>query len=68
MATIRVLQNGPFLVDGDDVTIVDSTGAAFRGLNKTAALCRCGSSATRPFCDGTHAKVGFQSAERAPAD
>ena len=32
---------------------------------ETVALCRCGASTKKPFCDGTHSKVGFQAAEQA---
>jgi CDGSH-type Zn-finger protein len=60
-AKILVKPNGPLLVSGD-LTIVDGTGKAFGlGGRTTIALCRCGQSANKPFCDGSHNKVGFQS-------
>jgi CDGSH-type Zn-finger protein len=65
--TIRVRPNGPFLVEGP-VTIIDANGNVFPvNPDKPAvALCRCGQSSRRPFCDGTHNKCGFASAETAP--
>jgi CDGSH-type Zn-finger protein len=66
--TIRMRPNGPFLVEGP-VTIVDANGNAFP-LNPdkpAVALCRCGHSSNKPFCDGTHKTCGFQSVESAPA-
>src|SRR5947207_10494378 len=65
MATIKVRQNGPYLVEGDDVTVVDWNGAAYTIAKRPFALCRCGGSTNKPFCDGTHSKVGFQAAEAA---
>ncbi len=65
--TIRMRPNGPFLVEGP-VTVVDQHGNAFP-LNPdkpAVALCRCGQSSRRPFCDGTHNRCGFESAETAP--
>ncbi|REJ68449.1 MAG: CDGSH iron-sulfur domain-containing protein [Planctomycetota bacterium] len=64
--TIRCRDNGPFLVEGP-VTVVDADGNRFEvNPDKPAiALCRCGSSANRPFCDGAHKSCGFESAERA---
>jgi CDGSH-type Zn-finger protein len=62
--TISILDNGPFLVKGE-VSIVDGDGQAFPA-QKQVALCRCGASANKPFCDGAHAKAGFVAAERAP--
>ena len=65
MATIKVRQNGPYLVEGDDVTVVDWNGAQYQVAKRPFALCRCGASTTKPFCDGTHSRVGFQAAEAA---
>jgi CDGSH-type Zn-finger protein len=57
---ITALTNGPFIVKGP-CTIVDQGGNAFAGnTSDTVALCRCGFSATKPFCDGSHVKRGFQ--------
>ena len=61
---ITVLDNGPYLVKGP-VVVVDAEGNRFPAERKTIALCRCGGSTTKPFCDGTHSKVGFRAAERA---
>ncbi|REK07506.1 MAG: CDGSH iron-sulfur domain-containing protein [Planctomycetota bacterium] len=65
--TIRTRPNGPFLVEGP-VTIVDAEGNAFPiNPDKPAiALCRCGQSSNKPFCDGTHKSCGFEAAEAAP--
>ncbi len=68
MAIIKVRQNGPYLVEGDDVTVVDWNGTAYRLDKRPFALCRCGHSGRKPFCDGTHRHVGFQAAEPAVAD
>ena len=65
MATIKVRQNGPYLVDGEDVTLVDWNGNAYQIAKRPFALCRCGGSTTKPFCDGTHSRTGFQAAEAA---
>jgi len=67
MATIKVRQNGPYLVEGDDVTLVDWNGALYPVDRRPIALCRCGQSARRPFCDGAHRTCGFQAAEAAGA-
>jgi len=63
---IRVRDNGPYLVEGS-VTVLDADGKAFPidKTKPTVALCRCGASAKRPFCDGAHKTCGFQAAERA---
>jgi CDGSH-type Zn-finger protein len=57
--------NGPLFIEGN-FTIVDSTGKAFGLAGRTAiSLCRCGHSENKPFCDGSHKKVGFQSVVQA---
>lgn len=55
---IEALPNGPLLVYGT-MTLKDKNGQQTLE-NKTTALCRCGQSSNKPFCDGTHAKVGFE--------
>ncbi len=67
MAKIIVKQNGPYVVEGDEVLIVDVNGKGFAVARRPFALCRCGGSSTKPFCDGTHAKIGFQAPTMAPA-
>lgn len=59
MAEAKVFNNGPYLISGD-VTLVDADGNVFK-TDGPVALCRCGHSANKPFCDGEHAKQGFQS-------
>jgi len=57
--TITGSENGPLLVTGN-LEIVSGTGRTIHRCVKTA-LCRCGGSSNKPFCDGTHAKNGFRS-------
>ncbi len=63
---ITTRENGPLRVEGP-VRLVDADGTEYdlseRG--EVVMLCRCGGSTTKPFCDGTHSKTGFDAAERA---
>jgi CDGSH-type Zn-finger protein len=62
---IRVTNNGPYRVEGP-VKIVDADGNEIDTTGKARiSLCRCGGSTTKPFCDGTHSKIGFVGAMRA---
>ncbi len=61
---ITASDNGPYLVRGS-VLITDADGNEFRTERETVALCRCGGSTNKPFCDGTHSRVGFEAANRA---
>ena len=65
MTTIKVIKNGPYMVEGDDVTAVDWNNQAYAVAKRPFYLCRCGASTNKPFCDGTHSKVGFKAAEDA---
>lgn len=57
---ITIRPNGPYLVEGD-VELVDAAGAPVDTSDRPRiALCRCGAAGSKPFCDGTHNKVGFQ--------
>jgi CDGSH iron-sulfur domain-containing protein 3 len=64
---IRCRPNGPLVIDGQ-VTVVDHLGNPFPPNNDkpSVALCRCGHSANRPFCDGAHHRHGFVAQEVAP--
>ncbi len=62
--TITPRDNGPYLVRGP-VKLVDATGKEFTVTGETVALCRCGHSSTKPFCDGTHKTVEFKDEARA---
>lgn len=64
--TIKVRENGPYLVKGP-IKLIDADGNdyVYDSARENVALCRCGGSTTKPFCDGTHSKIGFQAAERA---
>jgi CDGSH-type Zn-finger protein len=65
MTIIHVRRNGPYRIEGDDVKVVDWDGGEYPIARYPIALCRCGGSTTKPFCDGTHSKIGFQAAEAA---
>jgi len=60
-ARITPMNNGPLRVEGE-FTICDPNGTEFGLAGRTViALCRCGHSENKPFCDGAHNRVGFQS-------
>ena len=63
---IKVRENGPYKVTGP-IRLIDVDGNEFElpDDGRPVALCRCGGSTTKPFCDGTHSRVGFDAAERA---
>jgi CDGSH-type Zn-finger protein len=63
---IKTRENGPLLVTGP-VTLTDHLGNPYDLTGKTnIALCRCGASKNKPFCDGSHKTSGFQATETAP--
>lgn len=56
-AIIKVIKNGPLLVEGE-CALVDREGGQVKSCGPFA-LCRCGGSKNKPFCDGAHTKIGF---------
>lgn len=63
--TITVRENGSYKVEGP-VRLLDADGNEFAlPQGKALALCRCGHSAKKPYCDGTHRQIGFDAPERA---
>lgn len=60
MPEIRVNTNGPYLLDASGLQLTDASGAAIAlPQGSKVALCRCGHSASKPFCDGEHKRAGF---------
>ena len=66
---ITIRNNGPYAVDltTGDLELVDHEGnrIALPEGKTTITLCRCGASTRKPFCDGTHSKIGFKGANEA---
>ena len=66
-ATLTPGENGPIQVSGD-FTVTDADGTAYPlEAGKDVYLCRCGQSGNKPFCDGSHKRVGFVADERVPS-
>ncbi|HEX6989482.1 MAG TPA: CDGSH iron-sulfur domain-containing protein [Bacillota bacterium] len=63
-ARITAKDNGPLLVEGD-FRLFDAEGNEFVLDRKPIALCRCGASHNKPFCDGSHRRINFESRPRA---
>jgi CDGSH-type Zn-finger protein len=62
MAEITIIDNGPIKVSGTDIVLKDMTGKPITPANPAQfALCRCAHSANKPFCDGSHKTLPFQS-------
>ena len=68
-APVRITpyRNGPYLVRGP-FTLVDQDGEEIEIRRPVVALCRCGRSQMRPFCDGTHKSIGFRCASGGEGD
>ena len=62
-ATIKVNDNGPYVITGSH-TVMDGEGNVLEA-KETTFLCRCGHSAHKPFCDGSHKRERFESRVRA---
>ncbi len=65
-AVVTACPDGPLLVRGD-VRIEGPDGTELPRTRRTVALCRCGFSALKPFCDGSHKAAGFRTDDRPPA-
>lgn len=60
--TVTAYPNGPIVVRGDVEILM--AGVPVERSRRTVALCRCGGSMIKPFCDGTHKATGFCTAEQ----
>jgi len=58
-ARLTPYRDGPYLIRGE-FELTDQDGRPIETRRGTIALCRCGASRTKPFCDGTHKAIGFK--------
>jgi CDGSH-type Zn-finger protein len=58
-AELTPYPNGPYLLRGE-FRLTDREGREIDPRRRTIALCRCGASRRKPFCDGTHKLIGFR--------
>ena len=58
--SVKCMKNGPLEVSGE-ITITDDHGNVVKDGQKVHHLCRCGASAKKPFCDGSHSRIHFSS-------
>ncbi len=64
MIKIKASKNGPYLIEISKGTFEVERDSGTETIDKkTIALCRCGGSQNKPFCDGTHRKIGFSGDE-----
>ena len=62
---VKARESGPYLVTGP-ISLTDADGNPYPVPGESVALCRCGHSKSKPFCDGSHRDAGFIATERAP--
>ncbi len=65
MLTVRLRKNGPYVIESDEVRVIDWNGAEYVIDRRPVALCRCGAAGGTRFCDGTHSNFGFAAGEAA---
>lgn len=66
--TIQAEENGPlYIQNAKHLILLDSEGNPFEITDDEIALCRCGQSRNKPFCDDSHVRTGFKSTAKVPA-
>ena len=63
--TIKIIPNGPYRVMGPTKILDPQGNEVLIEAERGVSLCRCGASANKPYCDGTHGRIGFQGSESA---
>jgi CDGSH-type Zn-finger protein len=63
--TIKIIPNGPYRLTGPTKIFDPQGNEVLIEDGRAVSLCRCGASANKPYCDGTHGRIGFQGSESA---